>query len=242
MRPKGPTIDVLVSSDPAAPAEDPDATLLRQLVLARKRPDGVLREQLIMTRLLGRHVANIRRIVTWRAYSQRPSDADIDELVAGVLIRVADALRKEIDPSSSLNGLIAVNVEWEVIDYVRRRRRRAREVHPEIEDLPEPAAPDRPTLADEARALRERIAGLSDRDQQIMAERMLLGLKPDEIASRHGVHRQVVDTATSRALKKLQASDELSDVRDARAARAARVAHDDRDVQGPIDRRGGTDA
>jgi RNA polymerase sigma factor (sigma-70 family) len=233
---------VLVSSDPAAPSQDPDATLLRQLVLARKRPDGALREQLIMTRLLGRHVANIRRIVTWRAYSQRPSDADIDELVAGVLIRVADALRKEIDASSSLSGLIAVNVEWEVIDYVRRRRRRAREVHPEIENLPEPAAPDRPTLADEARALRERIAGLSGRDQQMLAERMLLGLKPDEIASRHGVHRQVVDTATSRALKKLQASDELSDVRHARDARAARVARDDPDVQRPIDRRGGTDA
>jgi len=233
---------VLVSSDPAAPEQDPDATLLRQLALARKRPDGVLREQLIMTRLLSRHAANIRRIVAWRAYSQRPSDADIDELVAGVLIRVADALRKEIDPSSSLGGLIAVNVEWEVIDYVRRRRRRAREVHPQIDNLPEPAAPDKPTLADEARALRERIAGLSGRDQQIMAERMLLGLKPDEIASRHGVNRQVVDTATSRALKKLQASDELSDVRRARAARAERAARDDRDVQRPIDRRGGTDA
>jgi RNA polymerase sigma factor (sigma-70 family) len=233
---------VLVSSEPAAPAEDPDAILLRQLALARKRPDGALREQLIMTRLLGRHVANIRRIVRWRAHSQRPSDADIDELVAGVLIRVADALRKDIDPSSSLNGLIAVNVEWEVIDYVRRRRRRAREVHPEIENVPEPAAPDRPTLADEARALRERISGLSDRDQQIMAERMLLGLKPDEIASRHGVHRQVVDTATSRALKKLQASDELSDVRDARAARAARAAPGDGDVQPASDPRGGTDA
>lgn len=231
-----PTIDVPVSSEPAAPPADPDATLLRQLALARKRPDGVLREQLIMTRLLSRHVANIRRIVRWRAYSQRPSDADVDELVGGVLIRVADALKKEVDESSSVGGLIAVNVEWEVIDYVRRRRRRAREVHPEIEDFPDPAVPEQPTLADEARALRERIAGLSGRDQQIMAERMLLGLKPEEIAGRHGVHRRVVDTATSRALRKLEASDELSDVRQARAASG------ERDAQRRIERRGGTES
>jgi RNA polymerase sigma factor (sigma-70 family) len=229
-----------MSSEPAAPpAEDPDRALLRQLVLARKRPDGVLREQLIMTRLLSRHVAHIRRIVRLRAYSQRPPDADIDEIVGGVLIRVADALSKDVDADSSLRALIAVNIEWEVIDYVRRRRRRAREVHPAVEDFPDPAAPDRPTLADEASALRARIAGLSGRDQRIMAERMLLGLKPDEIAGRHGVHRQVVDTATSRALKKLLDSDELADVREARGARAARP---DRVAQPHIDRTGGTDS
>jgi RNA polymerase sigma factor (sigma-70 family) len=231
---------VRVSSDPEAPqAEDPDATLLRQLALARKRPDGVLREQLIMTQLLSRHVANIRRIVAWRTYSQRPSDADIDELVGGVLIRVADALGKDVDARSSLGGLIGVNIEWEVIDYVRRRRRRAREVHPEMQDFPDPVAPETPTLVDEARELRERIAGLSDRDQRIMAERMLLGLKPEEIAGRHGVRRQVVDTATSRALKKLLASDELSDVRQARDERAASDAGE---ALRRIGTRGGTDS
>jgi RNA polymerase sigma factor (sigma-70 family) len=214
-----------VSSDAAAPpAEDADAALLRQLALARTSPDGVLREQLIMSRLLGRHVANIRRIVVWRAYSLRPSDADIDDIVGGVLIRIADALKKEVAPSKSFRGLIAVNIEWEVTDYARRRRRFSRELHPPIEDFPDPAAPERPTLADEARALRERIASLSGRDQQIMAEQMLLGLKPDEIARRHGVQRQVVDTATSRALKKLLASDQLADVR---RARAVRTAHGD---------------
>jgi DNA-directed RNA polymerase specialized sigma24 family protein len=108
-----------------------------------------------------------------------------------------------------------------------------------MEDFPDPAAPERPTLADEASALRERIAGLSGRDQRIMAERMLLGLKPEEIAGRHGVHRRVVDTATSRALKKLLASDELSDVRQARELRAARG---ERVVQRHNDRRGGTDS
>jgi DNA-directed RNA polymerase specialized sigma24 family protein len=55
----------------------------------------------------------------------------------------------------------------------------------------------------------------------MLAERMLLGLKPEEIARRHGVRRQVVDTATSRALKKLRTSDQLADVRRARAVRTA---------------------
>ena len=214
-----------MSSDAAAPPdEDADAALLRRLALARTSPDGGLREQVIMSRLLGRHVANIRRIVVWRAYSLRPSDADIDDMVGGVLIRIADALKKEVAPSKSFRGLIAVNIEWEVTDYARRRRRFAREVHPPVEDFPDPAAPERPTLADEARELRERIAGLSGRDQQMLAERMLLGLRPEEIARRHGVQRQVVDTATSRALKKLLASDQLADVR---RARAVRTAHGD---------------
>jgi len=221
--------DMRVSSDSvASPTEDPDATLLRRLVLARKRPDGVLREQLILTQLLSRHVANIRRIVTYRAYSLRPSDADIDDMVSGVLVRLADALKKEVAASNSFGGLIAVNIEWEVIDHVRRRKRLAREVHPEIEVFPDPAAPERPTLAGEARELRERIADLSGRDQQIMADRMLLGLKPEEIARRHGVQRQVVDTATSSALKKLLTSDQLADVRQAR--------------EGRIDRKGGSDS
>ena len=214
-----------MSSDAGAPPdEDADAALLRRLALARTSPDGGLREQVIMSRLLGRHVANIRRIVVWRAYSLRPSDADIDDMVGGVLIRIADALKKEVAPSKSFRGLIAVNIEWEVTDYARRRRRFAREVHPPIEDFPDPVAPERPTLADEARELRERIAGLSGRDQQIIGERMLLGLKPEEIARRHGVQRQVVDTATSRALKKLLASDQLADVR---RARAVRTTHGD---------------
>jgi RNA polymerase sigma factor (sigma-70 family) len=219
-----PTDRTCVSSDSAgSPDEDPDAALLRQLALARSSSsDGGLREQLIMSRLLGRHVANIRRIVVWRAYSLRPSDADIDDIVGGVLVRLAEALKKEVDASKSFRGLIAINIEWEVTDFARRRKRLAREVHPVSQDFPDPAAPDRPTLADEARELRERIAGLSGRDQQIMAERMLLGLKPEEIARRHGVQRQVVDTATSRALKKLLASDELADVRRARAVRTAR--------------------
>jgi RNA polymerase sigma factor (sigma-70 family) len=142
--------------------------------------------------------------------------------VSGVLVRVADALRKDVDATGSLGGLIAVNIEWEVIDHVRRRKRLAHEVHPEIEAFPDPAAPEQPTLADEARELRERITGLSGRDQRMLAERMLLGLKPEEIAARHGVRRQVVDTATSRALKKLLASDELSDVRAARAQPSSR--------------------
>lgn len=214
-----------MSSDAAgSPDEDPDAALLRRLALARSSSDsGGLREQMVMSRLLGRHVANIRRIVVWRAYSLRPSDADIDDIVGGVLIRLAEALKKEVDASKSFRGLIAINIEWEVTDFARRRKRLAREVHPVSQDFPDPAAPDRPTLADEARELRERIAGLSGRDQQIMAERMLLGLKPEEIARRHGVQRQVVDTATSRALKKLLASDELADVRRARAVRTARA-------------------
>lgn len=212
-----------MSSD-AATSEDEDleardATLLRRLALARKRPDGALRAELIITELLARHQPKIRRIVTWRTYSRRPSKADIDEIVNTVLIGVAKALEGNVDPEMPFGALVAKNISWDVIDWVRDRNRRANEVSADAEDLPDAAQPDVPTLADEARRLRELIASLPGRDGEIVAQRMLAGLEPKVIAEIHGISRGAVDTATSRALKKLLASDELAREREKRDVR-----------------------
>lgn len=204
-----------MSGDTAAlQAEDnEDAALLRKLALAREQADGPLHEQTILAELLGRHAQNIRRIAAYSAHSLHPSAADLDEIVNAVFSRVAVALERKLDFGKPFRYVVADNTEWEVIDYARRRKRREPEVYLKPEDFPDPAAPETPTLAEEARALCERIAGLGDRDREFLAERMLLGLKPDEIAERHGVHRRVVDTATSRALKKLLAGEGADDVR-----------------------------
>ena len=212
-----------MSSDAAGSEdEDPDArdaALLRQLTLARKRPDGALRAELIIAELLARHQPNIRRIVAWRAYSRRPSNADIDEIVNTVLIAVADVLQGDFDPEMPFGALVAKNIPWDVIDWVRKRDRRAGEVHVEVGDLADVAEPHAPTLADEARELRKLIAGLAGRDREIVTQRMLFGLKPEMIADIHGISRAAVDTATSRALKKLLASDELAAERERRDVR-----------------------
>ena len=211
-----------MSSDPQDAEEDPDARdaqLMRQLALARGRPDGVLRAELILGELLARHEPNIRRIVTYRAYSQRPSKADIDEIVNTVLIGVAKALEGDFDPEMPFGALVAKNIPWDVIDWVRGRERRAGEISVDEVVVADPAQPDTPSLADEAQRLRELIGELPARDREIVAQRMLFGLSPEQIADIHGISRGAVDTATHRALKKLEASDAVLRAREARRVR-----------------------
>lgn len=212
-----------MSGDAAAPeGEDPDArdaALLRRLAIARGRPDGALRAELIVCQLLARHEPNIRRIVAYRAYSQRPSKADIDEIVNTVMIGVAKALEGDFDPNMPFGALVAKNIPWDVIDWVRVRERRAGEISADTVVVLDPAEPETPSLADEARRLRELIAELPDRDREIVAQRMLFGLDPKRIAEIHGISRGAVDTATSRALKKLAASDAILAAREDRAVR-----------------------
>ena len=202
--------------------EDPDArdaALMRQLALARSRPDGALRGELILTELLARHESNIRRIVTYRAHAQRPSKADIDEIVNTVMMGVAKALEGDFDPEMPFGALVAKNIPWDVIDWVRARERRAGEVSAETVVLDDPAEPETASLAGEARRLRELIAELPERDREIVAQRMLFGLGPKRIAEIHGISRGAVDTATSRALKRLASSDAVQSAREDRAVR-----------------------
>lgn len=197
-----------------------DAALMRQLALARGRPDGVLRADLILCELLRRHEPNIRRIVTYRAYSQRPSNVDIDEIVNTVMIGVAKALEADFDPEVPFGAIVAMNIDWDVIDWVRARKRRAREIATDPVVLADREQPELPSLLDEARGLRELIAELPDgRDRQMVVQRMLFGLDPKSIAKIHDTTRGAVDTATSRALKKLAASDAVQSARQDRDVR-----------------------
>lgn len=191
-------------------ADERDAQLMRQLALARGRPDGALRAELIVCELLARHEPNIRRIVRYRAYSQRPTDADVDEIVNTVMIGVAKALEGEFDIEMPFGALVAKNIPWDVIDWVRSRERRAGEIPTEdvvvSDGDPDEAAP---SLADEARRLRELIGELPKRDREIVTQRMLFGLTPKQIAEIHGISRGAVDVATLRALRKLKTDEAI---------------------------------
>lgn len=205
-----------MSSQPAEEEDDDrDAALLRQLALARGRPDGALREPLVLGQLLARHEGNIRRMVSWRAHSQQPSKADIDEIVNSVLIDIVKAIDKVLAGEVALGAVIGRKVHDEVVEWVRRRKRRAGEVADD-DALRELGTEDGMSLVREAAELKALLSGVSDRDQVFLAERLFGGLRPEQIAERHGVHRRVVDTATSRALKKLLTSDALADERSVR--------------------------
>lgn len=202
-----------MSPEPAAEDEDDrDAALLRQLALARGRPDGALRESLLLGQLIARQEAHIRRLVRWRAHSQQPSDADIDEMVQGVRMGIARDVENILAGRVTVGAVIGRKVADEVAEFARRRARRAAEVAPGAA-LDAVGYEDSPSLESEAAELRARLAELPERDRVFLSERFFGGLRPEEIARRHGVHRRVVDTAISRALRKLLASDAFADER-----------------------------
>src|SRR3954453_17518103 len=121
-----------MSSQPADPEEDDDRdpALLRQLRLARGRPDGALRESVLLAKLIASQEAHIRLLVRWRAHSQQPSAADIDEMVQGVRIGIARDIEKILAGRVTLGGVIGRKVADEAAEFARGRARRAPEVAP----------------------------------------------------------------------------------------------------------------
>lgn len=78
--------------------------------------------------------------------------------------------------------------------------------------MPEVATREEVTLV-HAEVMAEIIEDLSSRDQQILVERYVAGLTPEQIADRLGVSRRVIDTAHSRALAKLRKNPRVIAVR-----------------------------
>lgn len=207
-----------MSPEPADEDEDDrDSALLRQLRLARGRPDGELRASILLAQLIGRYEKHISESIEWRAHTQQPSVADIDEMVQGVRMGIVRDIEKVLANQVELGAVIGRKISDQVAEFARRRARRAGEVSEEA--LAVVGARDASSLEQEAAELRSRLAELPERDRIFLSERFFGGLRPDEIARRHGVHRRVVDTATSRALKKLLGSDALADERERRLVR-----------------------
>lgn len=199
-----------MSTEPADD-DDHDAALLGQLRLARGRADGGLHADILLAKLIGRYETDIRKQIEWRAHTQQPSAADIDEMVQGVRIGIAKDIENVLAGKVELGAVIGRKISDQVAEFARRRARRASEISDDA--LAVVRIDDPPSLETEAAELRARIDQLPERDRVFLSERFFGGLRPDEIARRHGVHRRVVDTATSRALKKLLGSEALDDER-----------------------------
>ncbi|HEV3000037.1 MAG TPA: sigma factor-like helix-turn-helix DNA-binding protein [Solirubrobacteraceae bacterium] len=201
-----------MSTEPANEDDDDrDADLLGQLRVARGRADGGLHADILLAKLIGRYEKEIRSDIEWRAYTQQPSTADIDEMVQGVRLGMIKDIENVLAGKVGLGAVIGRKIADQTAEFARRRARRPGEISNEA--LAAVGVEDVASLEAEAADLRARIAALPERDRVFLSERFFGGLRPDEIARRHGVHRRVVDTATSRALKKLLRSDALADQR-----------------------------
>ncbi len=212
-----------MSTEPAD-QDDQAASLLRQLRLARSRRDGRLGADILLARLIARFEKDIRTRIAWRTHSWQPSDADIDDMVQGVRIGIARDIEKVLAGQVALGAVIGRKISDQAAEYARRRARLAGEISHEV--LATVGTYDMPSLEFQAAQLRALIAELPERDRIFLSERFFGRLSPEEIARRHGVHRRVVDTATSRALKKLLSSQALADERVRELARRRRREHE----------------
>jgi RNA polymerase sigma factor (sigma-70 family) len=183
--------------------DDPDAFLLQQLAVARRRDDGGLSAGLVTTELLQRHVGAIDQRIRWKTHAWRATEEDRAEIANGVLLRLAQVLERKTTFTTAFRYVVAANVDWEVKDVVRRRMRHGAETPSEVDELAEVADPDPDTLATQARDFAHRIEDLSERDQRILTERFFVGRPIEEIAELLDMSRGAVDTATHRALKRL---------------------------------------
>jgi RNA polymerase sigma factor (sigma-70 family) len=183
--------------------EDPDAFLLQQLAVARRRDDGGLSANLVTTELLQRHVGAIDQRIRWKTHTWRATAEDRAEIANGVLLRLAQVLERKTAFTTAFRYVVAANVDWEVKDVVRRRMRHGAEAPSEVEELADLAGPDADTLAEQAREFAHRIQELPQRDQRILTERFFVGRPIEEIADLMEMSRGAVDTATHRALKRL---------------------------------------
>src|SRR3954471_22095726 len=107
-----------MSPEPAAEDEDDDrdAALLRQLGMACGRVDGGLHRDILIAQLIARHEERIREMVEWRAYTQQPSGADIDEMVQGVRIGIVKDIDKVLAGKVELGAVIGRKVSDEVAE------------------------------------------------------------------------------------------------------------------------------
>jgi RNA polymerase sigma factor (sigma-70 family) len=199
-------------TDATPTATDPDAFLLQQLAHARRRPgdDGGLRADLLTAQLLERHVASIDQRIRWKTHGWRASEDDRAEIANGVLLRLAQTLKRKTTFTTAFRIVVAANVDWEITDVIRRRARHGAEEPHDVDALADHAAgPDPDSLATQARDFAQRIERLPQRDRRILTERFFVGTPIEEIADMLDMSRGAVDTATHRALKRLYpASDE----------------------------------
>lgn len=196
------------------PGEAYDAQLLRQLGAARAAdPSDVGRESEIKTELLARYDPWLRKQVEARLRSFDPSGQAAAEVTNRVLLRLARALENRHDFGKAFWKVALDNVGYALKDFWRGGDVGGHEAKPPEERPPLPleaavsiAAPDElgNSLTQEAMDLREWLEGSSDDDVRLLGMKLFLNLSPQQIAERTGKSRGAVDTAVSRALKRIR--------------------------------------
>lgn len=173
-------------------------------------PPDAEREIAIKAALLARYDAWLRPQVEARLRSFDPSGQSAAEVTNWVLLRLARALDNKHDFGKAFWKVALDNLAYALKDFWRSvgdpEAKPSSKRPLSLEAAATVAAPDElgNSLVQEAMDLREWLEGSSDDDIRLLGMKLFLNLSPQQIAERTGKLRGAVDTALSRALKRVR--------------------------------------
>jgi RNA polymerase sigma-70 factor (ECF subfamily) len=190
-----------------------DEIHLRHLRVARADGDEI-RARRALAQLLEPYWEQTRTIAYGRLAGVPDRGSNASRITQDVMERVLKALKKSLDFDGPFFALVARNREWAIIDFWRDQYGEEAVAH-DPRRLPEHASAGMPqsSLVEQAHEFEPYLAGLTQRERELVIERILLDMSPEQIAEKHGMSRQAVDTAYHRALEKLRKNRPRPDVR-----------------------------
>ncbi len=206
-----------------------DATNLQALRDARG-VGSVPGERDALTRLLAPYAQWGHSIAYAKINGVPNRSADADEIAQELMSRLVKLLNEKLDFEMPFHVVAAKNLEWAILDYWRARGSEAAfPVDPGTiadgmgtdDEVITPTA-DEAVISASAQALAfgPYLEGLSERERELVIERIFLDMTPAQIAARHSMSRGAVDTAMHRVLNKLRQSPQLDGVRSPRESTA----------------------
>ncbi|HUY58504.1 MAG TPA: sigma-70 family RNA polymerase sigma factor [Solirubrobacteraceae bacterium] len=204
-----------MTEDPSPDAAR-DERSLRTLRAARASGDSAAGRE-ALARLLEPYWGWARSIAYAKIRGVPGRQAEADEIAQELVGRLVKALNKKLEFDAPFHIVAAKNLTWAINDYWRRRARE--KAHPlDPAEMPEDRDTDgvveeATSATEQARAFDAYLDGLSQRERELVTERIFLDMTPVQIAARHGMSRAAVDTALHRALAKIRHSGKLDDVR-----------------------------
>jgi RNA polymerase sigma-70 factor (ECF subfamily) len=192
-------------------AERRDQRHLAALITARASGDSQ-GERRAIAELLHPYWSQCRSIARGRIRGVADPLADAEDIAQEVMKRLATALAKKTDFDSPFHAVVYANLKWAIDDYWRKEAGEGAFPSDPIE-LPEQEVEDGPSSHVEVEDFDHHLRGLSNRDRELMIERIIADRSAAEIAAGRGMTENAVNTALHRAFTKLRKSFQ-ADVRD----------------------------
>ena len=167
-----------------------------------------------MADLLDPYWNSVRTIAYGRLEGVSDRAGEAERVAQDVMVRLVAALNKRLRFSVPFHVVVARNRDYAMKDLWRDRFGEEASAH-DPSDLPKlaGAAEDSSSAVEQARAFAPYLTGLTERERELITERIFLDMTPEQSARKHGMKRNAAYQAYHQALKKLRANRPRPDVR-----------------------------